>query len=307
MSDHRHLIALFGATASGKTSVAADVARWLSVEVVSADSRQIRRGMQIGTAAPTDDELAAVPHHLIGIVEPDSPWTLTDWLDRTRVALEEIWSRNCIPLLLAGTGQYAWALLEGRVAPAVPPNEEFRRELEATVAAGGTEELHARLKRIDPASSERIDHRNPRRVIRALEIIDATGKPVPPPRVEPLDFSWTAVGLQWDRAQLYQRADQRAEEMYAAGLVDETRALVKRYGDQFDSLRSIGYVDALRVLDGSWSEAEALARTKTETHRLIRTQNSWFRAGDQRIDWVDATDREAVSAAIEGAATAPVR
>ena len=304
---HRHLIALFGATASGKTSVAVDVASRLPVEVVSADSRQIRRGMLIGTAAPTEVELAAVPHHLIGIVEPDAPWTLPDWLDRAREALEDIWSRDRIPLLLAGTGQYAWALLEGRVAPAVPPNEELRRELEAVVADGRADELHARLHSLDPASAERIDIRNPRRVIRALEIIEATGQPVPPLKVEPPDFTWNAIGLHWDRAQLYERADQRAEAMYTAGLVEETRKLVERYGDDFDALRSIGYAEALRVLDGSWSEAEALARTKTQTHRLIRMQATWFRADDERIDWVDAQNHDAVLSAVEGVATAPLR
>ena len=307
MSHPRHLVALFGATASGKTGVAVDLAKRLPVEVVSADSRQIRREMRIGTAAPTDQELAAVPHHLIGVVGPDEAWTLTDWLSRARAALEEIWARDGVPLLLTGTGQYAWALLEGRVAPAVAPNEELRRELETVVAGGGAAELHARLAEVDPASAERIDVRNPRRVIRALEIVEATGGPVPPLRVEPPDFSWKAVGLQWERPALYERADRRAEEMYASGLVQETRELVERYGDQFEALRSMGYAEALHVLDGSWSEAEALARTKTQTHRLIRMQATWFRADDERIDWIDARDRPAVLTAVESAAAAPVR
>lgn len=307
MSHPRHLVALFGATAAGKTGVAVELSKRLPVEVVSADSRQIRREMRIGTAAPTDEEMAAVPHHLIGIVEPDEPWTLTDWLSRARTALDEIWARDGVPLLLAGTGQYAWALLEGRVAPAVAPNEELRRELEAVVDREGAAELHARLAAVDPASAERIDVRNPRRVIRALEIVEATGGPVPPLQVEPPDFSWSAVGLQWERSALYERADQRAEEMYASGLVEETRALVERYGDQFEALRSMGYAEALQVLSGSWNEAEAVARTKTQTHRLIRMQGTWFRADDERIDWVDARDRRSVLRAVESAAAAPVR
>ena len=307
MSQPRHLVALFGATASGKTGIAVDLAKRLPVEVVSADSRQIRRGMRIGTAAPTDEELELVQHHVVVVCRPDEAWTLTDWLSRARAALDEIWGRGGVPLLLAGTGQYAWALLEGRVAPAVAPNEALRRELEAVAAAGGAEELHARLVQVDPVSAERIDARNARRVIRALEIVEATGGPVPPLQVEPPDFSWNAVGLQWERSALYERADRRAEGMYAAGLVEETRGLVERYGDQFDALHSMGYAEALKVLDGSWSEAEALARTKTQTHRLIRMQATWFRADDERICWVDAEDRQAVLAAVEGAAAAPVR
>jgi len=263
--------------------------------------------MRIGTAAPTDEELESVQHHVIVVCDADSPWTLTDWLSRARAALDEIWRRGGVPLLLAGTGQYAWALLEGRVAPAVAPNEALRLELEAVAAADGAEELHARLGRVDPVSAKRIDARNARRVIRALEIVEATGGPVPSLQVEPPDFSWNAVGLQWERSALYERADRRAEAMYAAGLVEETRGLVERYGAQFDALHSMGYAEALKVLDGSWSEAEALARTKTQTHRLIRMQATWFRADDKRICWVDAEDRQAVLAAVEGAAAAPVR
>lgn len=307
MGSARHVVALFGATASGKTDVAIDLVTRLPIEVVAADSRQIRRGMRIGTAAPTDEELAAVPHHLVGIIDPDAPWTLKDWLDRANEALEDIWARDHIPLLLAGTGQYAWALLEGRIAPSVPPNPSFRHELEGIAASEGHDAVHARLAAIDTASAERIDARNVRRVIRALEIIEATGQPVPPLHVEPPDFTWHAIGLRWDRETLYTRADRRAEAMYRAGLVEETRTLVERYGRDFEALRSIGYSEALHVLDGTWTEAEALARTKTETHRLIRMQATWFREDDERICWIGASDREAVLAAVEGAATAPVR
>lgn len=303
----RQLVALLGATASGKTAVAVDLAARLPVEVVSADSRQIRRGMRIGTAAPTEDEQAAVPHHLIEIVEPDAPWTLVDWLERARAALEDIWDRGKLPLLLAGTGHYAWALLEGHSVPRVAPNPELRADLEAFAAAEGDAALHARLEAVDPASATRIEASNVRRVIRALEIIDGTGEPVPPLRSEPPDFSWNAVGLRWPRAELYARADERAAAMYDDGLVEETRALVAAHGNEFEALRSIGYAEALHVLDGSWTPAEALERTRTATHRLIRMQGTWFRDDDARIQWVDARDRAGVLRAIEGAVTRPVR
>lgn len=306
-SSPRHLVALFGATASGKTAVAVEVATRLPVEVVSADSRQIRRGMRIGTAAPTDDERAAVPHHLIEIVEPDAEWTLVDWLEQARRALDDIWARGKLPLLLAGTRHYAWALLEGHSVPRVPPNPELRADLEAVAAAEGGAALHARLAVVDPASATRIEASNVRRVIRALEIIDSTGAPVPPLRQEPPDFIWNAVGLRWPREVLYERADQRAAAMYADGLVEETRAIVATHGSEFEALRSIGYAEALHVLDESWTPAEALKRTQTATHRLIRMQGTWFRDDDERIRWVDAQDRAQVLAAIEGAATAPVR
>ena len=306
MYRRRSLVALFGATASGKTAAAVALRRHLPVEVVSADSRQIRRGMRIGTGAPTDAELAAVPHHLVGIVDPDAPFTLSDWLGAARAALDGIWARGALPLLVAGTGQYAWALLEGWGVPAVPPDVERRARLERVAAEEGAAGLHARLADADPASATRIPATNVRRVIRALEIIEATGGPVPPLDHTPPDWSWRAIGLRRSRAALQARADARAEAMYAGGLVEETRALISRHGRDFDALRSIGHADALRLIDGQLTEPEAIERTKTETHRLIRMQATWFRADDARIAWVDADDTEATLVAVETAARPPV-
>ena len=286
------------------------IAEQLPIEVVSADSRQIRRGMRIGSAAPSDEERAAVPHHLVGIIEPDAPWTLADFLERAHAALEAIWARDRLPLLLGGSGQYVWALLEGWQPPAVPPDIALRARLNTEVAehgAAGAEALHARLAALDPASAERIDPRNTRRVVRAIEIIEATGAPIAPlPRVPPR-WPWQAVGLQWPREQLYRRADERAEQIYAGGLVEETRALIGRHGAGFDALRSIGYAEATRVVSGEWDETTALERTKLATHRLIRQQGNWFRADDDRIAWHDGADVEAVTAAVEAAARTLVR
>ena len=302
-----HVVALLGPTASGKTAIAVEIARRMPIEVVSADSRQIRREMHIGTAAPTDDELSAVPHHLVDVTAPDAPWTLADFLGGARAAIDEIHNRGRTPLLLGGTGQYIWALLEGWEVPAVEPNADLRVRLERDADNDGVAALHARLASLDPASADRIDARNVRRVIRALEIIDATGEPVPPLNRRGPDFSWSAVGVRWERSGLHQRADARAQEMYASGLIEETRALVTRYGREFGALRSIGYAEALQVIDGELTEAEALDRTRIETHRLIRMQATWFSADDQRIEWFDAAESGAVAAAVVAAAHAPVR
>ena len=302
-----HLVALLGATASGKTAAAVHVARSLPIEVVSADSRQIRRGMRIGTAAPSDDELAAVPHHLVGIVEPDAPWTLADFLERSHAAIEDIWSRGRLPLLVGGTGQYVWALLEGWRVPAVPPNPGLRADLEVLAANDGNEAVRDRLAAVDPASAERVDMRNLRRLVRALEIVEATGRPVEPLRREPPPWTWSAVGLSRPREELYARVDARAAAMYRDGLVAETAALIERFGPDFDALRSVGYAEAARVVADDWDQAAALERTKTETHRLIRQQGTWFRADDERVAWVDASNADVVTAAVEAAARAPVR
>lgn len=303
----RQLIALVGATASGKTAASVAVSSRLPVEVVSADSRQLRSEMCIGTAAPTQTELSAVPHHLVGIIAPDQQWTLADFLRCAREALEDIWGRERIPLLVGGSGQYLWSLLEGLTVPAVPPNVAFRKKLEMYATEQGRDAVHALLETRDPASARRIDPRNVRRVIRALEIIDAIGAPVPPDtRVAP-DFQWKAIGIGWPREQLYKRADARVDEMYELGLVNETQALIDRYGTDFDALKSIGYAEAARILTDGWDHSSAVERTKIQTHRLIRRQSSWFRADDIRIDWHDGANLNLIVDTVVDAYSTPVR
>ncbi len=297
----RQLVAILGPTAAGKTAAALAVARRVPVEVVSADSRQLRAGMRIGTAAPTADELAAVPHHLVGCVAPDAPWTLADYLREARAALEAIWSRGRLPLLVGGSGQYVWALLEGWQPPAVPPDPALRAALEREVAAVGVGVLHARLATLDPAAAARVDARNPRRVVRAIEVALAAGAAPVAEGVPPPAFGWRAFGLEWPRAELHARADARVERMYAAGLVDETRGLLARYPADLPALRSIGYAEAAGVVAGEWDEATAAARTRIATHRLIRMQHAWFPPADPRIDWRPGADRDGLAAAVEAA------
>jgi len=288
------VLALLGPTASGKTGMAVHLARHLPVEVISADSRQIRRGMRIGTAAPTAAERAAVRHHLVEVVEPDAPWTLRDFLAGAHAAIEDVLARGRVPLLLAGTGQYAWALLEGWRTPEVEPDPARRAELEALAQAAGPLPLYDRLLRVDEASALRIGRRNARRLIRALEIVEATGRPVPELGREPPPWPWHALGLRWPRRALYARADARVGEMFAAGLVAETRALIDDHGAEFEALRSIGYAEAARVVSGEWDVAEAMKHVRRNTHRLIRMQGRWFRAEDPRIAWVAGDDPDAV-------------
>jgi len=294
------VVAIVGPTASGKTGVAVDVARRVQAEVISADSRQVRREMAIGTAAPTPGERAAVPHHLVEIVAPDATWNLTAWLDQARPLVHEIDARGALPIVVGGTGQYVWALLEGWEVPAVSPQPEFRNRLEARAAAGDGPALHEELRAVDPASADRIDPRNSRRMIRALEIVEATGGPVPP--LEPRDpgFDWRVVGLRWSREAIHKRADQRVIAMFEGGLLDEVRMLAERYGRDFDALRSIGYREALGVIEGTMTVAQAVERTQIETHRLIRMQANWFREDDPRIEWVDGSDLEAAVRAVVG-------
>jgi tRNA dimethylallyltransferase len=293
-SEMRGLIAIVGATATGKTRLAVDVARELEREIVGADSRQVYRGMDVGTAKPSAEEQAAARHHLIDVVEPDEAFSLGRWLELANEALEEIWSRGKQPLLVGGTGQYVWALVEGWRVPRVPPDNGLRAELEARAP----EDLVEELRRVDPEANEFVDPRNVRRVVRALEVYHATGKPFSYWRTkEPPPFESLVIGLKLPREELYGRIDERVEAMFAAGLLEEVRDLLARgYSRELPSMSGIGYREACEHLMGETDHRTAVERTKAGTHRLARHQNAWFKAGDERIRWVDAE-----LAALEGA------
>jgi tRNA dimethylallyltransferase len=289
----RRLIAIVGATATGKTALAVALARRFPgrFEAVNADSRQVYRGMDVGTAKPTAEEREALPHRLVDIVDPDEPFSLGRWLELAKEALGEIWDAGRVPIVIGGTGQYVWALLEGWRVPEVPPQEELRRALASQPVA----DLLAELKRIDPVSQEYIQPGNVRRVVRALEVYHATGKPFSYWRTKDAPpFRSLVLGLRLPREELYERIDRRVDAMMAAGFLDEVRGLVARgYDCDLPSMSGIGYGELCRHVLGEMTLAEAVARTKTGSHRLARHQNAWFKAGDGRITWVETADTAA--------------
>ena len=279
------LIAIVGPTASGKTALAVALARRLGGEVIGADSRQVYRHMDVGTAKPAAEERTAVPHHLIDMVDPDEPFSLGRWLDLAQAALDDVWSRGGQPILAGGTGQYVWALLEGWRVPRVPPDAAFRARMEAGDAAA----LFESVRRVDPAAAAAIGPANRRRLIRALEVHEATGKPISYWQAkEPPGFEALIIGLRLPRDELYRRIDERVGGMIERGLIDETRRLLAMgYARDLPSMSGIGYKEACAHLAGGLTAAEAAARIKTETHRLARHQNSWFKPSDPRIRWVE--------------------
>ncbi len=281
---------IWGPTASGKTALAlALAARW-DAEIVSVDSRQVYRGMDIGTAKATAAERAQIPHHLIDIREPDEPFSLAEFLALAGEAIADITRRGRRAVVAGGTGQYVRALIEGWQAPAVPPDPERRARILARAAEEGGAALHTQLAALDPAAAAGIDPRNTRRVVRALEVIEVTGRRFSEQRrlAEP-PFTATVIGLRLTRAALYARIDRRVEEMYRTGLVDEVQALTARgFGCDLPAMRSIGYAEVCSYLRGDSTLTEATARTKTGTHRLARMQSTWFRDADPRVHWLDA-------------------
>src|SRR5712692_2940128 len=225
----KRVIAIVGPTGIGKTALAVTLAQTFPGEIVSADSRQIYRYMDIGTAKPSPAERAAISHHLIDVVDPDQTLTLAEYQALAYAAIDDIHARGKIAYLVGGTGQYVTAVLEGWQAPEVPPNEALRAELEAYAAEHGAKALFDRLRALDPDSAARMDPRNLRRTIRALEVCIQTGQPFSVQRRKtPPPFSVLEIGLTMDRAALYSRLDTRIDQMMAAGLLDEVRALHQR-------------------------------------------------------------------------------
>ena len=286
----RRLVAVVGATATGKTALAIAVARTLDGEIISADSRQVCRGMDIGTAKPSRKERAAARHWLIDVCAPNEPFTLAAFMDLAGAALDDIWSRGKTPVVAGGTGQYVWSLLEGWRVPRVPPDRALRRELEARAEREGTAALVEELRAIDPSSALAIDARNVRRLIRAIEVTRVTGRPFSEwRRRDTPAFGATIIGLRMERAALYRRIDARVDGMVERGLVEEVRGLTAAgYGCDLPPMRSIGYAEVCAHLRREMTLEAAVARIKTEAHRLARMQHTWFRVDDPRIRWLDS-------------------
>jgi tRNA dimethylallyltransferase len=284
------LVVVLGATATGKSRFAIDLAQRIGGEIVSADSRQVYRGMDIGTGKVTEAERTSVPHHLLDVVDPDEPFGLADYCDLAHAAISEIRARGRIPIMAGGSGQYVWALAEGWIVPRVAPDQALRSELAATASRDGGRSLHAELARIDPMAADAIDPRNVRRVIRALEIASATGAAPSTirSRRRPPE-SIVLLGLDVPRPEVLRRIDLRVEAMIADGLVAEVERLMQRgYDPALPSMSGIGYTQVVQFLCGDLSLDMAVSQIKAATHRLARQQSSWFRRSDGRIAWLGA-------------------
>jgi tRNA dimethylallyltransferase len=294
-TSRRRLIAVVGATGTGKTDVAIALAEAVGGEVVSADAYQVYRGLDIGTAKAPAELRARVPHHLIDIANPEDQLTLARYLDLAHAALQDVWSRGRLPILAGGSGQYVWALLEGWQVPRVAPDPALRAELEALAAAGGTPALLGRLRSLDPEAAGRIDPANPRRLVRAIEVVQREGRPLAACQGRsPIDADALVLGLRLPRDQLYARLDARTDAMYAAGFVDEVRRLrAEGRGDAAPIRGGVGYREVSQHLDGEIDLAEAVRLHNLANHRLVRRQNAWFKPADPRITWIDAGDAAA--------------
>jgi tRNA dimethylallyltransferase len=286
------LILIVGPTAVGKTETAIQLAERLNGEVVSADSRLFYRGMDIGTAKPTREEQARAPHHLIDIADPDEILSLAVFQQKAQQKIADIHMRRKLPFLVGGTGQYIRAVTQGWAPPEVKPDEGLRSELERQKEEKGVYWLYEELKRRDPAAAEKIDPRNYRRTIRALEVIMTTGKKFSEQRGQgDSPYRLITIGLTRPREELYRRVDARIEAMYANGLLDEVKVLLARgYSPSLPTMSAIGYRECVAVLEGRMNVEEAKQLTRRATRVFVRRQANWFKESDPSIAWFRVED-----------------
>jgi tRNA dimethylallyltransferase len=285
------LLVVIGPTAAGKTDLAIEIAEKFDGEIISADSRQIYRGMDIGTAKATTEQQSKVPHHLIDIVDPDEAYTVVDFQTQATVLIHDIHARGRLPLLVGGTGQYISATIEGWQFPGVPPNDDLRSQLETYAEQYGWEGLLEKLRVVDPISAERIDGRNIRRVIRAIEVSVEADRPFSEfQRKNPPPFTIETIGLTFeDRAMLYGRADRRISKMMEAGLVDEVRSLMEAgYTWDLPAMSGLGYLQMGYYLQGKMNSDEAVQELKRATRTFIRRQYTWFRKHNPQTHWFES-------------------
>lgn len=292
------LCVLVGPTGVGKTEVAIELARRLDGEVVTADSMQVYRGMDIGTAKPTIAERAGIPHHLIDVITPDSPFNVARYRDLAHEAIAHIHARGRLPILSGGTGLYVKAVVGEFLFPDQGADSELRRKLQQEAETEGRERLHAKLAAADPVAAMRIHPNDVRRVVRALEVYESTGRTmtehIAAAQARGPRYRDVRIGLVRDRAELYERIDRRVYAQLEQGLIDEVSRLRTEYRLHRTALQGLGYKEVLDYLDGRVSLAEAVASLQRETRHYAKRQLTWFRR-DSDIVWFNLSESDSLS------------
>lgn len=285
---NNRVIAVVGATASGKTSYAIELAKKINGEIISADSRLVYKGMDIGTAKPTIDEMQEIPHYMIDVVEPEYNYSVGLYVKEAQKHITDIISRGKVPIVVGGTGLYFRVLLENYDLPDVKPDYELRKEL----SSYSYEELLEMLTKLDEKAANSVEKNDKKKLIRYIEIIKLAGKPLDLVRgVKEKEFNVEWVGLNFPREILYDRINKRVDLMIEQGLIDETKKLLQKHGRISNITDTIGYREVLSYLDGELSLDEAKDKLKQNTRNYAKRQLTWFRKNEQ-INWNCYPDRK---------------
>ena len=285
------LVLIVGPTATGKSAVAMGIAKKLGGEIISGDSTQVYRGLNIGTAKASWEERKVIPHHLIDINGPEEPFSVAEFQQKATQAIQEIRQRGRLPILVGGTGLYIRSVVDPYEFAEIETDSELRRSLQQELLKVGKAEMHRRLALVDPQSAERIHPEDVRRVIRALEVFRLTNQPLSHfhhlKNSLPSKYNAVWIGLNLDRTQLYQRIERRVDQMIEAGLIDEVQGLLEQGVDpNSNSMQALGYKEMVGFLKGEYSLAIAIELIKRNTRRFAKRQLTWFRR-DARIYWFD--------------------
>ena len=288
------VIVICGPTASGKTALSIELAKQINGEIVSCDSMQIYKDMNIGTAKPTTQEMQGIKHYLIGYVSPEERYSVADYKKDAKKAIKEIIEKDKMPIIVGGTGLYIDSLIYEIEYQDIKFDEKYREKLEEEVNQKGLEELYKRAKEIDEKAIEKISPNDKKRILRILEIYHATGKNKTQQEIESrkkeVEYDYKVYALNWDREKLYERINKRVDLMIEQGLINEVKEILKKYNNFPTAMQGLGYKEVVDYLNGVLTKEEMIEKIKMETRRYAKRQLTWFRKNKQTI-WLNAEDK----------------
>ena len=289
------VIVICGPTASGKTALSIEVAKKINGEIISCDSMQIYKDMNIGTAKPTKEEMGEIKHYLIDYVLPTERYSVAEYKKDAKKAIKEVIEKGKIPIIVGGTGLYVDSLIYEIEYPEIKFDEEYRKKLEKEVEEEGLEKLYEKAKKIDPIAIQKISKTDKKRILRVLEIYHATGKTKTEQEIisrqkEP-EYAYKVYGLLWDRQKLYDRINLRVDIMIEQGLIEEVKTILKKYSEFPTAMQGLGYKEVVQYLNKEITKEEMIEKIKQETRRYAKRQMTWFRKNKQTI-WLNAEDKQ---------------
>ena len=293
MQQKEKVIVICGPTASGKTALSIELAKRINGEIVSCDSMQIYKDMDIGTAKPTKEEMQGIKHYLIDFVSPDERYSVADYKIDAKKAIKEIINKGKVPIIVGGTGLYVDSLIYEIEYPNIEFDEEYRLKLEKEADENGLADLYEKAKKIDSQAIEKISENDRKRILRILEIYHATGKNKTEQEIESrkkeVEYDYKVYALKWDREKLYERINKRVDIMLEQGLIDEVKSIYKKYKKFPTAMQGLGYKEVVEYLENKTTKEEMIEKIKQETRRYAKRQMTWFRKNKQTI-WLDAED-----------------